>query len=127
MNELPLDDWRDISSAPRDATWIEIRASGGMIWAAHWAQDLSGEEQPVFIGWFVFDGPRGFRDIGQPKAWRPLNPEKAFRASGEMICERCHCRYYDHPPYTGEWEDVPYGIGKHYYLNLICDGSIVKL
>jgi hypothetical protein len=127
MNELKLDDWRDMSSAPKDATWVEVKSRNGMTWAAHWAQDLSGEEQPVFSGFFVFDGPTGYRELSHIEGWRPLNPDNAFRASGNVVCERCHYDYYSHPPYKGEWENVPYGDGKHYYLTLICDGSIVKL
>jgi len=42
MSELNLDDWRNMSSAPKDATWLEVKTRNGMIWAAHWAQDLSG-------------------------------------------------------------------------------------
>lgn len=127
MKELPLDDWRDMSSAPRDTTWIEIQQRNGMIWAAHWAQDLSGEEQPCFRGWFVFGGPTGYRELSHAVAWRPLNATNVNRASGQVICDRCHYDYYSHPPYKGEWESVPYGLGKHYYLTLLCDGTIVKL
>jgi hypothetical protein len=51
MNELELNDWRGMESAPRNAQWIEVD-TGTEIVRAHFAQDLSGEEQPAFSGWF---------------------------------------------------------------------------
>ena len=40
---------------------------------AHWASDLSGEEQPPFEGWFVKAGEdRNVGVNGTPIAWRKI-------------------------------------------------------
>jgi hypothetical protein len=44
--------WRPIETAPRNATWIRVMLKSGKEIDAHWAQDLSGECQPPFAGWF---------------------------------------------------------------------------
>lgn len=67
--------WKPISDAPRNATWINVRMKDGTVQRAHWASDLSGEEQPPFEGWFVRDG-ESFRQIAQPMAWRECTDEK---------------------------------------------------
>jgi len=43
---------------------------------AHWACDLSGEEQPPFRGWFIPRNPRhyGFVGIDEPVGWMPAAP-----------------------------------------------------
>ncbi len=44
------------------------------------------------------------------------------RASGDVLCEKCGKKYYDHPPYMKalSWDGHP-------VLNQLCDGSLVKL
>lgn len=71
--ELP-DGWEPIATAPRNATWIQVLMTDGTEQRAHWAQDLSGEEQPAFRGWFVKAGSVDpyMRQIGEPIGWKPL-------------------------------------------------------
>lgn len=76
--ELPLRDWQRMFSAPTDCTWIEIECSDGAIVRAHFAQDLSGEEQPSYSGWFVAVNDAHGKTMyfagvfPKPKRWRPL-------------------------------------------------------
>lgn len=50
----PGDEWKPILLAPRNATHLRVMMWDGTIHEdAHWACDLSGEEQPPFQGWFV--------------------------------------------------------------------------
>ncbi len=66
-------DWWFIESAPKNSTWIEVKLKDGTIHKAHWASDLSGEEQPPFQGWFVSrPGCSGFYQIETPEFWRSL-------------------------------------------------------
>lgn len=69
----PVDGWRCMHSAPRNATWIIVRNDAGEH-RAHWAEDMSGEEQPAFRGWFreALHGC-GFVELpgGEPTEWRP--------------------------------------------------------
>ena len=63
--------WSQMECAPRDTTWIDVETTDGTICAAHWACDLSGEEQPPFEGWFTGEGQNGpFRQV-HPIHWRP--------------------------------------------------------
>jgi hypothetical protein len=39
------------------------------------------------------------------------------RAGGDCVCMHCGRKYYDHPQARPDWP----------YLNLLCDGSLVKL
>ena len=66
--ELP-DGWGPIATAPKNATWIEVIMSDGTTLEAHWAQDLSGEDQPPFQGWFN----RKLVQIETPDGWRPIS------------------------------------------------------
>ena len=69
--------WQPISTAPKNAKSIRVLMKDGTIHEdAHWAQDLSGEDQPPFIGWFI---PRskehpefGYVGIEAPKSWMPM-------------------------------------------------------
>lgn len=74
--ELKLRDWRTMDSAPRTTEWIEAW-NGLEIKRVHFAQDLSGEEQPAYSGWFYAvkdkDGKTlYFAGFHKPKRWRPL-------------------------------------------------------
>lgn len=61
--------WRPICSAPKDASQLVVQMSNGLVQIAHWAEDLSGSEQPVFQGWFV-ERPSFMEEIDTPKYWR---------------------------------------------------------
>lgn len=62
--------WQPMSSAPRNATWVELRGKDGLVERAHWASDLSGEDQPPFEGWFK-ESTKCFVGINfEPVAWR---------------------------------------------------------
>ena len=47
---------------------INIRTSDGRIIEGHWAEDLSGEFQPPFKGWFDTD----LTEISNPAEWQPI-------------------------------------------------------
>lgn len=77
--------WEAPATAPETAKWVQLAyvepgAREPAIIVAHWACDLSGEEQPPFKGWFratVGDGGRTYGFTEVPKgwvAWRPLWP-----------------------------------------------------
>ncbi len=71
----PLNPWRSMDRAPKNATWIDVKIEKTQqVFRAHWAQDLSGECQPAFRGWFVKAGPRANTQIPDPYAWRPIRP-----------------------------------------------------
>lgn len=63
--------WRDMKTAPMDATWVEVMMKNGGVVRAHWAEG-GGEEQPPFRGWFV-DAGSFFREIDRPVAWKPIS------------------------------------------------------
>jgi hypothetical protein len=72
--------WQPISTAPRNATDVYVRMSDGTIYRAHWACDLSGEDQPSYKGWFTTVHNRFFevlyyRHIGEPVEWQPIKPQ----------------------------------------------------
>jgi hypothetical protein len=70
--EMPLSDWRLMSSAPQNATWLEAKLEDGRTAKIHWAEDLSGSDQPPFRGWF-YDADGYFYEIfPKPVRWRPL-------------------------------------------------------
>jgi hypothetical protein len=45
------------------------------------------------------------------------------RAGGDVVCEQCGKKYYDHPQYTKALSCID---GSP-VLNQLCDGSLVKL
>lgn len=52
---------------------VLVLLANGDQWIAHWACDLSGEEQPPFRGWFRDNGSgRGYVQIAQPQFWKQL-------------------------------------------------------
>ena len=67
------DSWQPIKTVPHNASWVEVKMRDGTVQRAHWASDLSGEEQPPFEGWFV-DRKTYMLGIPEPVAWRPCPP-----------------------------------------------------
>lgn len=65
--------WMPMNLAPKTAKWITVQDQDGQEKRAHWASDLSGEEQPPFEGWFTESG-REFVQIF-PIQWRPLDSD----------------------------------------------------
>jgi hypothetical protein len=76
--KTPPAGWEPIETAPKNATKILAVYPGGSEVVVHWAQDLSGEDQPPFEGWFKDDtdtnGNRtGYSAVPEPAGWKPLN------------------------------------------------------
>lgn len=75
---LPLDDWHGMADAPQNARWVE-GWDGTKVVLMHFAQDLSGSDQPAYSGWFT-GGPKGegyfWTVYPPPRRWRYLPPEK---------------------------------------------------
>lgn len=64
---------RLIGTPPFDAQWVEVMMPDGTTHVAHWASDLSGEEQPAFEGWYIGrEGEGPYLGINTPDLWRPL-------------------------------------------------------
>ncbi len=64
--------WQPIKTAPRNATTIRVKMRDGVMHEAHWAEDISGEDQPAFRGWFIAVG-NSFREIDEPVEWMPMD------------------------------------------------------
>ena len=92
---------RPWESAPKSAVWITMwsRAKGGSIYpdAVHFAQDLSGREQPPYCGWFSATG-HGFVEVSTSMAigWPPLEeadahewPEQLTPALRKILGKMC--------------------------------------
>lgn len=81
--------WQPIKTAPKDATEMRVLMRDGTVYErAHWASDLSGEDQPPFQGWFIpSQNASGFREIEEPTHWRPL-PAPPSEPSRET-CPNC--------------------------------------
>lgn len=74
-------DWQPISTAPTNATEIRVKMRDGTIHEkAHWAEDLSGSDQPPFKGWFVPHSENGFDGIQEPEFWMPV-PNRIHRGA----------------------------------------------
>ena len=67
--------WLSMDTAPKGET-VEVRMKNGKKRIAHFAQDLSGEEQPPFKGWFTERSKQhpeyGYVQVDDPVAWRPM-------------------------------------------------------
>jgi len=76
--------WRPISSAPQTQEDVRVLNANGEH-VAHYACDLSGEDQPPFRGWFteVRDASGNltrFQEVSpKPTHWRPLGSGKGRR------------------------------------------------
>jgi len=67
--------WKTIAEAPKAQTVEVLLSDEKTIVEAHWASDLSGEEQPPFEGWFVKAGEHSYSQIKTPVAWREINKD----------------------------------------------------
>lgn len=69
-----MSNWQPISTAPKDATSIQVKMKDGAIHKdVHWASDMSGEDQPMFEGWFIpCSGGWNYEQIDTPEKWQPL-------------------------------------------------------
>ena len=68
----PASPWQPISTAPRNATWIIGKFRDEDVRRIHFAEDLSGSDQPAFSGWFYESG-KSFHPC-EPIAWMPDPP-----------------------------------------------------
>ena len=67
--------WLPMSEAPRNATVVKVIDESGHHFNAHWAEDLSGECQPPFRGWFRATCTNGgYYGIPEPVGWLPIAP-----------------------------------------------------
>lgn len=65
-------DWSAISTAPLNATeFMALMPDGTVHERCHWAEDLTGEDQPPFRGFFIPGPDGGFVGIGKPEKWKP--------------------------------------------------------
>jgi hypothetical protein len=76
-----------MATAPKNARDVRVKLAGGrVVERAHWASDLTGEEQPAFQGWFepIKDSNGAFLHYAevQPVFWMPVTPEGTPPASG---------------------------------------------
>ena len=67
--------WLPTDEAPKGRT-VRVKLKSGQVLEAHFAQDLSGEEQPPFQGWFKQRSAKhpeyGFVQIDDPVGWREV-------------------------------------------------------
>ncbi len=84
--------WRRMDSAPKDATDVLLkvpdpsRLGGFAVKIGHWAEDLSGSEQPPFRGWFENLGSYMSGIQPEPIQWAPL-PGPASPDAPDLIGE----------------------------------------
>ena len=78
QHEEPLPDswadegWLPMWTAPTRSKNVRVRTSDGTVHQpVYFAQDLSGEEQPPFSGWFEPQG-KSYAGVVDVKAWMPL-------------------------------------------------------
>jgi hypothetical protein len=88
-----MDTWHPIETAPKDASEFRARMADGTVHEkVHWAEDMSGSEQPPFRGWFRPHPGGGFVQIDEPKEWQPIRWNQALpdwvRARVETIVSR---------------------------------------
>lgn len=78
--------WKPMSSAPRDASWIIARVENSQrIVRVHFAEDLSGSEQPAFSGWFIDCGSY-FDEAPHLEAW--MGEDEYKQLIGEEVIKR---------------------------------------
>jgi len=83
--------WRSMDSAPKDASWVRVRTRDGKVHRAHYAEDMSGSEQPPFRGWFIEVGG-SFVGLRNPEAWAPeLAPAQPALPAGLDLADVLYC------------------------------------
>ena len=114
MND-ELTGWQSIETAPKNASNVILRVPCKRLHPdhreviAHWASDLSGEEQPPYKGWFYDDG-HGFSAVTpEPTHWRAL---PAVNALPELLALKqfVQANFYTKPdggiyPMWHDWAD----------------------
>lgn len=71
--------WQPMQIAPKDCRWITVLTSEGDEERVHWAEDLSGSDQPPYQGWFKeHPSPKcGFIQVRGPfQGWKPCAQEQ---------------------------------------------------
>jgi len=76
--------WKAMAEAPKGKTVEVLMTDEETIEVAHWASDLSGEEQPAFEGWFVRSGKHSYSQIKNPVSWREINKDNSTLLSAQM-------------------------------------------
>jgi hypothetical protein len=79
------DDWNFMRTYPIGEEVKVLLADQTIHERAHWASNLSGEEQPPFEGWFVPCGEHSYREIGTPIRWMPIKKEDNKGKESEKI------------------------------------------
>ncbi len=76
--DIEIDGFRPMDSAPKDASWVIVRLKDNTEVEAHFAENLSGEDQPPFSGWFRRSSdPGSMIAVEQPMGWKPIpKPEE---------------------------------------------------
>jgi hypothetical protein len=80
--------WQSMDDAPKGRT-VRVKLKSGEILVAHFAQDLSGEAQPPFKGWFKQRSKThpeyGYVQIDDPIGWKPIEAaQKRKRENGTV-------------------------------------------
>jgi desulfoferrodoxin (superoxide reductase-like protein) len=63
--------WQHVTTEQHNGKWLDVMMSNGEIIRAHWAQDMSGEEQPPYRGWYREMGSI-MGPIDDPILWRAV-------------------------------------------------------
>jgi hypothetical protein len=71
-----VEGWLPMESAPKNATWVMVKMKDGSEIKAHWAEDLSGDFQPPFKGWFKKNTETTNIQIDEPVKWKPIKKSK---------------------------------------------------
>lgn len=67
------DGWQPVTTEQHHGKWLGVMMADGEIVRAHWAQDMSGEEQPPYRGWFERFGTF-MREVDAPILWKAIEP-----------------------------------------------------
>jgi len=75
---MKMNEWKPISEAPKDSTSIRAKMKDGTFHEdAHWASDMSGENQPIFEGWFIpSNGYYSYEQIETPIEWQSVKEKE---------------------------------------------------
>jgi hypothetical protein len=81
---VAVNPWRPFDTAPKDAREILVLVDVNGCWntaVVHYAEDLSGSEQPPYKGWFYWTGYDFAQFDKKPKFWAPIpgKPDDAVR------------------------------------------------